>query len=96
MTSSCTAQRQRTHIREKIVPFIRVEILEGRTMDQRRRFVEAVTRAAVDCLEAKPERVRILFEQLKPEDLARNGVLVIDDEASGFRASGAVEQGAQS
>lgn len=75
------------------MPFIRVEILEGRTIDQRRRFVEAVTRAAVECLEAKPERVRILFEELKPEDLARGGVLVCDDESSGWRTAGALAEG---
>lgn len=75
------------------MPFIRVEILEGRTIDQRRRFVEAVTRAAVECLEAKPERVRVRFEELKPEDLARGGVLVLDDESSAWRPADPAAQG---
>lgn len=61
------------------MPFIWVEMLEGRTIDQRRQFVKAVTRAAVDYLGAEPKKVRIRFAEIKPQDLARNGVLVVDE-----------------
>jgi 4-oxalocrotonate tautomerase len=61
------------------VPFISVEILEGRTREQRRDFAEAVTEAAIKSLGAQRERVRIRFIDLHPDDLARGGVLVSDE-----------------
>lgn len=64
------------------MPFIKVEILEGRTKEQRADFAAQVTRAAVDCLGAQPERVRIRFIEMSPDDLARGGYLVSDERAS--------------
>jgi 4-oxalocrotonate tautomerase len=61
------------------MPFITVEVLKGRTTDQRRRFAKKVTDAAVECLDATPERVRIVFRELEPTDLARGGRLVSDE-----------------
>lgn len=64
------------------MPFINVEILEGRTRDQRAAFAAAVTEAAVEHLDAKTDRVRIRFSEMSPDDLARGGYLVSDDRAS--------------
>ncbi len=78
------------------MPFISVEILEGRSIDQRRQFAREVTRAAVDCLGAKPEKVRVRFVELKPHDLARNGVLVLDENPGATADGGASTGGATS
>jgi 4-oxalocrotonate tautomerase len=62
------------------MPFVSVEILEGRTREQRRAFAEAVTEAAVKSLGAQREKVRVRFIELHPDDLARGGVLVSDEK----------------
>lgn len=57
------------------MPNITVELLSGRSMDQRREFVEAVTDAAVDILKARREAVRIRFDEIERADVANGGVL---------------------
>jgi 4-oxalocrotonate tautomerase len=57
------------------MPNITVELLSGRTMDQRREFVEAVTEAAVAILKAKRASVRIRFDEIEKSDVANGGVL---------------------
>jgi 4-oxalocrotonate tautomerase len=63
------------------VPNITVELLSGRTLDQRREFAAAVTQAAVDILNAKRASVRIRFDELEREDVANAGLLESDQPA---------------
>ena len=60
------------------MPNISVELLSGRTMDQRREFVTAVTEAAISILNAKRESVRIVFTEIEKSDVANGGTLVSD------------------
>jgi 4-oxalocrotonate tautomerase len=60
------------------MPFISVEILKGRTLDQRREFARRVTDAAVETLDTTPDKVRIVFRELDPTELSRGGILAID------------------
>ena len=60
------------------MPNITVELLSGRTMDQRREFAAAVTAAAVDVLKAKREAIRILFVEIEKSDVANGGTLESD------------------
>ncbi|GAA0399927.1 hypothetical protein Acor_22410 [Acrocarpospora corrugata] len=60
------------------MPNITVELLSGRTMDQRRDFVAAVTEAAVDILKARQEAVRIVFWEIEKSDVANGGALESD------------------
>lgn len=61
------------------MPNITVELLRGRTIDQRRAFVAAVTREAVSILGAREQDVRIVFTEIGAEDVANGGVLAMDD-----------------
>jgi 4-oxalocrotonate tautomerase len=63
------------------MPNITVELLSGRTLDQRREFAEAVTAAAVDILKARRAAVRIRFDEIERSDVANGGVLESDKEA---------------
>ncbi|GGK83183.1 hypothetical protein GCM10007964_27200 [Sphaerisporangium melleum] len=63
---------------EGVMPNITVELLSGRTMDQRREFVAAVTDAAVDILKARREAVRIVFTEIEKSDVANGGTLESD------------------
>ena len=58
------------------MPFITVEVLEGRSDDQLQAFAEAVTQAAVEHLEAERTRVRIRFVDIPRNRLARGGSLI--------------------
>ncbi len=60
------------------MPNITVELLSGRTLDQRREFVAALTEAAVDILKARREAVRVVFTEIEKSDVANGGVLESD------------------
>ena len=61
------------------MPNINVELLRGRTLDQRRQFADAVTAGAVEILKARREDVRIVFSEIDAQDVANGGVLASDD-----------------
>jgi 4-oxalocrotonate tautomerase len=63
------------------MPNITVELLSGRSVDQRRAFVEAVTEAAVNVLEARRQDVRIRFDEIERGDVANGGVLESERQA---------------
>ncbi|GAB4051268.1 tautomerase family protein [Catellatospora paridis] len=62
------------------MPNITVELLAGRTLDQRRQFVQAVTEQAEAILGARRQDVRILFVEISGELVAKGGVLAVDAE----------------
>jgi len=57
------------------MPTIRVDLFEGRTAEQKKKFVAALTQACVDALGSKPEQVDVLLFDIKPSDWATGGVL---------------------
>jgi 4-oxalocrotonate tautomerase len=61
------------------MPNMRVELLPGRTVEQRRRFAELVTDAAVEALGARRQDVRIMFEEIAADFVANGGVLASED-----------------
>jgi 4-oxalocrotonate tautomerase len=63
------------------MPNIRVELLPGRTVDQRRDFAEQVTSAAVDALGARRQDVRVMFEEVAADFVANGGVLASEDDS---------------
>jgi 4-oxalocrotonate tautomerase len=64
------------------MPSITVELFKGRTLEQKRRFVVAVTRASVEAFGVRPEVVRVRFAEMERDQLARGGVLYVDMESS--------------
>ncbi|HEU0183534.1 MAG TPA: tautomerase family protein [Agromyces mariniharenae] len=63
------------------MPNITVELLRGRTVDQRRAFAEAVTAHAVDILGARPQDVRIVYQEISADVVANGGVLASEDSS---------------
>lgn len=63
------------------MPSITVELFKGRTIEQKRKFVAALTDATVRTLGVKPEIVRIRLVEMERDDLARGGVLYADMES---------------
>ncbi|MFM9438244.1 4-oxalocrotonate tautomerase [Janthinobacterium sp. CG_23.3] len=61
------------------MPTINVQLFEGRTLEQKRAFVLAVTEATVKTLGAAPESVDILIHEIKREHWATGGKLWSDE-----------------
>lgn len=57
------------------MPTIRVEMFEGRSPEQKKQLVQALTQAVVDTLGAKPESVDILLFDIKKSEWATGGQL---------------------
>lgn len=60
------------------MPNITVELFTGRTLEQKRAFVAAVTKDTVEILKVKPEAVRIRLVEMETWDLANGGNLECD------------------
>ena len=57
------------------MPTYHVEMLEGRTLEQKKQLAEAITRASVEILGGRPEAVNIVFADVKRENWATGGKL---------------------
>ena len=60
------------------MPTIRVELMEGRTPEQKKHLVKALTQAVVDSLGSKPDSVDVLLYDIKRSDWATGGELWSD------------------
>lgn len=69
------------------MPIINVEIRSGRSLEQRRRFAQQVTEAAIEHLGARRDRVRIRFDEFAPEEVAMGGQLMSEQQPSGTSPS---------
>ncbi|WP_374669984.1 4-oxalocrotonate tautomerase [Ramlibacter sp.] len=55
------------------MPTIRVELIAGRTPEQKRNLVKALTQACVDTLGSKAESVDVVLFDIAPGDWATGG-----------------------
>ena len=60
------------------MPTIRVEMFEGRTVEQKRALAKELTEACVRAIGASPGSVDILFFDIPKQDWATGGALWID------------------
>ena len=57
------------------MPSIRIDLFEGRTPEQKKNLVKAITQAVVDTLGGSPESVDIILYDIKRSDWATGGKL---------------------
>ena len=57
------------------MPTYHVEMLEGRTLEQKKKLVEAITRVSVEILGGQAESVDILITDVKRENWATGSKL---------------------
>ena len=57
------------------MPTIRVELMEGRTPEQKKNLVRALTEAVVETLGSKPDAVDVDLYDIKRSDWATGGEL---------------------
>lgn len=60
------------------MPIVTIKLLEGRTDEQKKALVEKVTEAIVETVNAKPEAVTIVLEEMSKNHYATGGVRAID------------------
>ena len=60
------------------MPTLRVELMEGRTVEQKRELTTALTNAVVEVLKCSPQAVDILYFDIKRHDWATGGELWSD------------------
>ena len=60
------------------MPTLRVDLMEGRTVEQKKELVKALTEAVVKTLGGSPESVDVLLYDIKRHDWATGGVLWSD------------------
>lgn len=57
------------------MPIIHVNMYEGRSLEQKKKLVVAMTDAVVKSLDVKPEAVRIILHDIPKHNIAVAGVL---------------------
>lgn len=60
------------------MPTYHIEMMEGRTIEQKRKLAEEITRVTVEVLGSQPESVDILIIDVKKENWATGGKLWSD------------------
>ena len=60
------------------MPYVTIVLREGRSMDQKREMVKAVTDAIVRTVNAKPEAVHIVVHDEPAHNLGTGGQLLAD------------------
>lgn len=70
------------------MPTIRVEMFEGRTPDQKRALVAALTDACVSTLGASPDSVQVLLFDIAKQNWATGGSLWSDKSSALRRTDG--------
>jgi 4-oxalocrotonate tautomerase len=60
------------------MPVIQVNMLEGRSIEAKRKFASEVTRVTCETLDVAPEQVRIIINDMPRENFAVAGALAAD------------------
>ena len=58
------------------MPYVRVELIEGRDDEKKAEIARRITEAMVECAGATPESVFVVFEDVKPQNWAVSGELI--------------------
>ncbi|MFM0154192.1 4-oxalocrotonate tautomerase [Paraburkholderia sediminicola] len=67
--------------RSHAMPTFHIELFEGRSLEQKRQFVEAITKATCESLGVEPNSVDIILTDVKRENWATGGRLWSEAQA---------------
>jgi len=60
------------------VPVVKINWIQGRTVEQKRKIAEGITKTIVEVANVKPEAVIILFNDMPRTNVAKSGILLSD------------------
>ena len=61
------------------MPIVIVEMWEGRTVDQKRNLIKALTAAMVEHAACTPDHLHVVIHESKKENWGKAGVISIDE-----------------
>ena len=64
------------------MPVVTIQLWEGRSTEQKRRLVKAITDAMVEHADANPDGLHVVIQEIPLENWGRAGVLGIDRRES--------------
>lgn len=62
------------------MPFVTIELIEGRTLEQKRQMTKDVTEAVANACAIPPDRVHVFIRDLAKDEYGRGGTLLCDKE----------------
>ena len=62
------------------MPIIEAKLIKGRTAEQKKKFVEAVTKASIETLGGPPHTHTVILYELEHDMIAHAGVLFKDEK----------------
>ena len=62
------------------MPIITIQMIEGRTLEQKRELVKAITEDVVRIAKTSPERVQVFMTEYPKENVSRQGILRVDQD----------------
>jgi 4-oxalocrotonate tautomerase len=60
------------------MPVVTVQMFEGRSLDQKRKLVRAITDAMIEHAQARPDGLHVVLQEIPKENWGRAGVLGSD------------------
>jgi len=60
------------------MPIVTIELIEGRSVEQKREMAKRITEAIVDVTKIPQDAVEVIFYDMKKEDYSKAGILAID------------------
>lgn len=60
------------------MPVVTINLLTGRTIEQKRELVKQITEVLCNTINTIPENVEIILNEMSKENYAKNGQLTID------------------
>lgn len=60
------------------MPIVQIDMLDGRTVEQKREMVKKITEAIVETAQCPPESVTIIIREMLPHNLSKAGKLRSD------------------
>nr|WP_258393733.1 2-hydroxymuconate tautomerase family protein [Halomonas sp. SL1] len=59
--------------RETPMPNVNIQLIEGRSAEQKEALIEKITAACVEAIDCTPESVRIVLSDIAPQDFGLSG-----------------------
>jgi 4-oxalocrotonate tautomerase len=60
------------------MPIVTIELIEGRTVDQKREMAKKITDVIKEVAKVKEDAVEIIFHDMKKENYSKAGKLALD------------------
>ncbi|MCK2182579.1 tautomerase family protein [Halomonas getboli] len=55
------------------MPNVNIQLIEGRSAEQKEALIEKITAACVDAIDCTPESVRVVLSDIEPQDFGLSG-----------------------